>query len=78
MDLDKKIKEYMTFRFDFVTFFYTYCEAKGIDNPECDLTDDQYERLERECEKKITINLLSDLHEAIMADAMERILYAMD
>ena len=74
---DKLIKEYMTFNWGFVEFFYAYCENKGIENPEEDLTEEEYERLEKECEEKITYDLLNDLNAAINSDIQERIFYAM-
>ena len=76
--MDKKIKMYMTFEWNFTDFFYAFCEAKGIEDPETDIeTEEEYTALEEECKKLITNNLLSNLHEAIMQDANERIYYAM-
>lgn len=77
--LDKKIKTYMTFEWNFTDFFYAFCEAKGIEDPETDIeTDEEYTKLEEECKQKlITGNLLSNLHDAIMQDVNERIFNAM-
>lgn len=76
--IDKKIKTYMTFEWDFTDFFYAFCEAKGIEDPESDLTEDEYTALEEECKQKLLAgDLLSRLHDAIEEDGCERIFYAM-
>ena len=53
--LDKKIKTYMTFEWDFTDFFYAFCEAKGIEDPESDLTEEEYTTLEEECKKNFKL-----------------------
>ena len=76
--LDKKIKTYMTFEWNFTDFFYAYCEAKGIEDPESDLTEEEYTALEEACKKKLlTTGVLSALHDAIMQDVNERIFFTM-
>lgn len=72
-----KIDKHFKFDYSIVDFFYAYCNAKGIDNPEEDLTDEEYGRLENECCEKITDTMLDNLRRAIMQDINERIEAAM-
>ncbi len=67
------IEEYMTIKFVFVDFFYEFCSARGIDDPETELSDEEYEKLENECKSKITTEMLSSLRSSLIQDANERI-----
>ena len=49
---DKSISEYLNTEWTFVDFFYAYCQARGIEDPENDLTDEEYSRMEEECAKR--------------------------
>lgn len=52
---------------------------KGIDDPECDIeTDEEYDRLEKECMEKITYRFLRNLVDRISEDVNETILNAME
>lgn len=72
------IEKHFKFDYNIVDFFYAYCNAKGIDNPEEDLTDEEYDKLETECCEKITNTILDNLRRAIMQDINERIEAAME
>lgn len=74
---DKSISEYLNTEWTFVDFFYVYCQAKGIEDPENDLTDEEYSRMEEECAKKIDRGMLRNLRDAMIQDMNERILMAM-
>lgn len=77
MTVDERIKNYFNTEWNFVDFFYAYCEAKGIEDPESgDLTDEEYGALEKELEKKLTYGFLVGLRETIIEDINERICYA--
>lgn len=77
-NIDKVIKDHLEIKFTYVDLFYAFCNAKGIEDPECDIeTDEEYEALEKEFESKIKYEDLRDLGTAIMADGMERICYTM-
>ena len=77
-NIDKAIKETLEIKFTYVDLFYAFCNAKGIDDPECDVeTDEEYEALEKEFEEKIKYKDLQELRDAIVADNMERINYKM-
>ena len=65
MSKDKLIKEYLTFECNYVDLFYAYCNTKGIDDPESDLTDEEYDRLDKECESIITPAFLRDMNREI-------------
>lgn len=73
MSAQEKIKEYFNTEWNFVDFFYAYCASKGIDDPEEDLTEEEYSRLERECEEKISVSMLARLRDTIIADINERL-----
>lgn len=77
--MNQKIKKYLNdnIALTFTDFFYAYCAAKGIDDPESDLTEEEYDILEHECEEKITVNMLLSLCYAIEEDINERITYLM-
>ena len=73
----KEIDNALDIRFNSVDLFYAFCEAKGIDDPECGLTDEEYNKLEEEFENKVKFKDLWDLNAAIIADGMKRIYCAM-
>ena len=72
---DRLIKEYLTIKFNFIDFFYAYCEAKGFDDPENnpEMTDELYTQFEEECAKKINYKLVCNLRDVITQEANERI-----
>ena len=74
---DKNINEYLNTEWTFVDFFYAYCQARGIEDPENDLTDEEYSRMEEECAKKIDRGMLRNLRDVMIQDMNERILMAM-
>ena len=76
--VDRIIEEYFNTKWCFVDFFYAYCKAKGIDDPENDLDDETYGQLEEECERKINVGMLRRLREVITEDINERIQIVMD
>ena len=76
--VQRNIEEYLDLSFDFVDFLYAYCNNKGIDDPEEDLTDEEYSEMEREAEKLITPARLRGLREAIISDINERLRYFME
>lgn len=73
MTVDERIKNYFNTEWTFTDFFYAYCSAKGVDNPEEDVDEETYNKLEEECEKKLTYGLLSGLRNVIIEDINERI-----
>jgi len=73
MDKNKLIDEYFNTKWYFADFFYGYCSSKGIDDPENDLTDEEYDRMEKECEKQITADKLMGLRDAVVEDINERL-----
>lgn len=73
MSAQEKIEKYFNTTWSFTDFFYAYCASKGIDDPENDLTEETYDRLERECEEKINVGMLARLRETITADINERL-----
>lgn len=76
--MEKAIKEHLEIKFTYIDLFYAFCNAKGIDNPDCDCeTDEEYEALEKEFNSKIKLVDISRLGEAIVAAGMERINIAM-
>ena len=60
-------------KWDFTDLFYAYCASKGIDDPEEDLTDEEYDKLEYDCAKQITDGKLRGLREVIIEDINERL-----
>ena len=72
-DKQKMIDEYFNTTWNFTDFFYAYCEGKDIDDPENDLTDEEYAQLEKECADKITYEMLRGLREVIIGDINERL-----
>lgn len=75
-----KIDEYLekSLKWNSVDLFYAYCEARGIGDPENDLTDEQYAKMEDEFQEKVNYKFLMNLIDAITQDVNERILYAME
>ena len=73
----KMIETELNIKFTFTDLFYAYCASKGIEDPENDenLTDEEYNKLEEECERKISRHFIRELGNAIMMDGMERINY---
>lgn len=79
MTVDERIKKYFNTEWTFTDFFYAYCEAKGIDDPEGgDLTEEEYGALEKELEGKLTYGFLCGLQSVIMEDINERIASVME
>ena len=74
---DKAINECLNTEWNFVDFLYAYCQAKGIEDPENDLTDEEYSRMEEECARKIDRGMLRNLRDIMIQDMNERILMAM-
>ena len=73
-NIDKQIEENLTIKLNYVDLFYAFCNAKGIDDPECDVsTDEEYEALEKEFESKITLRDLQSLNQLIIKDAMNHV-----
>lgn len=75
---DKAINECLNTEWTFVDFFYAYCQARGIEDPENDLTDEEYSRMEEECAKKIDRKMLVNLRDVMIEDMNIRILALMD
>ena len=73
MDKNKLIDEYFNTKWNFIDFFYGYCSSKGIDDPENDLTDEEYDQMEKECEKQITADKLRRLREVVVEEINERL-----
>ncbi len=71
--IESKIDNTMAFAYNFVDFFYAYCANKGINNPEEDLTDEQYAELEEECKSKINLSMLDKLSTQIDEEILFRI-----
>ena len=69
--INKYLKENMVW--NSTDLFYAFCEAKGIEDPECDLTDEEYSALEAEFQEKVTYTFLCNLVDAISQDVNERI-----
>ena len=74
--INKRLKDDLVWTF--TDFFYAYCEGKGIENPEEDLTEEEYDALEKECAEKMThefmsrfIRKVSQNVDAMIATAME-------
>lgn len=78
MPVDKRIKEWFNLTYNFVDFFYAFCNAKGIDDPEEELNDDEYARLEEECEKILTTSFLDTLRRNCEQEINDRIAMAME
>ncbi len=53
MTKDQLIKKYMNIEWCFQDFFYAYCEARGIDDPEAIESDEVYERLKKNVRKRL-------------------------
>lgn len=62
---EKLVDDYFCFKFDSVDLIYAYADAKGIDDPE-EVSDEEYEALERECESLITPKFCSLLNDRII------------
>lgn len=71
----EKIQKYLddSLRWTFTDLFYAYCEENGCDDPECDLTDEEYEKMENDCINSINYTELSRLIDNILKDADKRI-----
>lgn len=75
MPVDERVKKYFneSLQFDFVNFFYSYCEAAGYDDPECNenMTDDLYTELEKEVDAILTPSFLANLQRKCSEEIME-------
>ena len=78
MTANETVKEYFSIEWTFTDFFYAYCAARGIDDPETDLDGDTYDRLEKECEKILTVPCLRKLGDKMIAEVNELIYAAME
>ena len=78
MTVDQKIKKYFNTEWTFIDFFYAYCKANGINDPECDLDDETYNKLEKECEEKLTVQFLSGFRNVMIEQVNEIIYCAME
>ncbi len=76
-NIDADIKEYFNTTWNFIDFFYAYCEECGYDDPENDLDDETYAQFESECEKALTYGLLTGLREVVIEKTNEQIRYIM-
>lgn len=72
----ENVKRYANTEWTFTDFFYAYCAAKGIDDPEEDLTEDEYFVIEKECEEKLCVSDFCKFRDKMIAEGNE-ILYAM-
>lgn len=69
--IDKYLKENMVW--NSTDLFYAFCEAKGFEDPEWQLSDEQYAEMEKEFQEKVTYTFLRNLVDAISQDVNERI-----
>ena len=70
---DEMVKDVLNIEWNSYDFFMAYCAAKGIDDPESDIDEEEYTKLEEECDNAITYKMLADLRDAIIEDTNERI-----
>lgn len=68
--IDKYLKETMVW--NSIDLFYAYCNAKGIDDPECDVTEEEYTELENKFQEKVTYDFLRNLVDRACEDVSER------
>ena len=61
-NINKYLKE--NFVWSFTDIFYAYCGNKGIENPETDLTEEEYDALEAECCERVKYRYLRALVES--------------
>lgn len=75
---NEKINKYLkeTMVWNSTDLFYAFCEAKGVEDPESDLTEEEYVAMEAEFQEKVTYDFLRNLVDAISEDVNERISYA--
>lgn len=78
MTVDERVKKYFSTEWTFTDFFYAYCNAKGIDDPEEDIDEETYNRLEKECEEKLTYEFLVGLERVVTQDTIDHIYRAME
>lgn len=75
MPVDERVKKYFneSIKLNFVDFFYSYCEAAGYDDPECNekMTDDLYTELEKEVDAILTPSFLANLQRKCSEEIME-------
>lgn len=75
-NIDKAIKDYLKIKFSYIDLFYAFCGAKGIEDPESDLTNEEYAALEKEFESKLgTADLL---HSIIINLSYDQIVHAIE
>jgi hypothetical protein len=48
-------------KWNYVDLFYAYCKANGVDYPEDDLTEEEYDQVENEFAEKVNRKLLDNL-----------------
>lgn len=72
--IDKYLKETLG-GWNYLDLFYPFCESKGYEDPEDnpDVTEDLYERLEREFCEYVTYEFLRNLVDACCQEVNERI-----
>ena len=71
------IEKYFELKYNFTDFLYAYCYNKGIDDPENDLTDEEYDQMEKKAEELIKPERLNELRNVITEDINERLRYFM-
>lgn len=74
--INKYLDECM--RFNFIDLFYVYCGVRGVDDPENDLTEEEYAEMEKKCEETITYDLLRNLVEQMTGLCNEEIYWTME
>ena len=59
--LKRMMSEYLRFNYNSVDFFYAFAKAKGIENPEEELTDEEYNKLEMEFDEALSYETLKKI-----------------
>lgn len=59
VQIDEYLKDCL--KWNYVDLFYAYCEANGMDDPEDDLTEEEYDQMEKEFTDKVNRILLGKL-----------------
>lgn len=80
MTANEKVMKYFSTEWTFTDFFYAYCAAKGIDDPEdVDvMSEEEYLALEKECEEKLTVPFLRELGDKMIFEVNKLIHAAME
>ena len=64
-------------RWNDVDLFYAFCEAKGIEDPEQQLNEERYSRMEKEFTKRVNRRVLNKLVNNITSKVNELMVDAM-